>query len=70
MMTPLEDKILAMGTLAVGVATAIGFVLASKGRTEDAYPLLIGATLTTAVVSAARMLGAEGEHRGLSGLSR
>lgn len=58
-MTSTEDKLVALGTLLAGVGTAYGLALAYQGRAKEAYPFAIAVTLTTAVVSAARILGAE-----------
>lgn len=57
-------RLLAIGSLAAGVGAAIGIVMIARGRHQDVYPFAIASTVTTAVVTAARILAGDDPRSG------
>lgn len=54
---PCANQMMALGTMMLGLGTAVAFVMLANGRHKEVYPLAGAVALVTSVIGGVRLLG-------------
>ena len=54
---PCASQMMALGTMMLGLGTAVAFVMLANGRHKEVYPLAGAVALVTSVIGGVRLLG-------------